>query len=70
MMDLDPNLLAQFSTAFFSSAEALDKALGIDTIVPGSLIDSYIFDPCGYSANGIIKVLFLTTQHGSNIVNL
>ena len=58
MMDLDSKLLSRFSTASFDSAQALDKAMGIDTIIPGTLIDSFIFDPCGYSANGIIKVFF------------
>ena len=57
MMEFDPKLLAQFSTASFPSAEALDKAMGIDTIIPGSLLDSHVFDPCGYSANAIIKVI-------------
>ncbi len=57
MIDLDPKLLAQFSTASFCSAQELDQTMGIDTIIPGTIIDSYLFDPCGYSANGIIKVL-------------
>lgn len=27
---------------------------GIDTILPKSVIDDYLFEPCGYSANGIM----------------
>ena len=57
MMNLDPKLLSQFSKLSFDSAEELDKALGIDMLIPGSKIDSHLFDPCGYSLNGIITVI-------------
>ena len=57
MVDLDPKVLSQFSTASFNSAQDLDKAMGIDAIIPDTIIDSYLFHPCGYSANGIIKVV-------------
>ena len=28
---------------------------GIDLIFPGMKIDDYLFDPCGYSMNGILQ---------------
>ena len=27
---------------------------GIDKILPGTIIDDYLFEPCGYSMNGIL----------------
>ena len=29
---------------------------GIDQIIPGAILDSKIFEPCGFSVNAIIKV--------------
>lgn len=29
---------------------------GIHLILPGMVIDDYLFDPCGYSMNGVSKV--------------
>lgn len=28
---------------------------GIDKIIPGMVIDDFLFDPCGYSMNGVGK---------------
>lgn len=28
---------------------------GIDKILPGMVIDDFLFDPCGYSMNGVAK---------------
>lgn len=28
---------------------------GIDKIIPGMVIDDFLFDPCGYSMNGVAK---------------
>ena len=81
MLDLDPDVVSQFSVQESISAEELTKvvcrafilrlgsiffecvflpfdvqSVGISALFPESLLDSYIFDPCGYSLNGIIGV--------------
>lgn len=38
----------------FSISVKLKKS-GIDLILPCMIIDDYLFDPCGYSMNGICK---------------
>lgn len=58
MTDLEPNFMALFSTEVYSSPEELVKDLGLMDIIPGSVIDSKIFEPCGYSLNAIVKVIF------------
>ena len=36
------------------------QASGIDLIFPGATLDHAVFDPCGYSANGLIfQVIFV-----------
>lgn len=35
---------------------------GIDKIIPGMVIDDYLFDPCGYSMNGVAKDVSTTLQ--------
>lgn len=37
-----------------NAAEATQKS-GIDKILPNVTIDDYLFDPCGYSMNGVLK---------------
>lgn len=32
-----------------------EQKSGIDKILPCMKIDDYLFDPCGYSMNGILK---------------
>ena len=31
------------------------QASGLDTLIPGLLIDDYLFEPCGYSMNGLSR---------------
>ena len=56
MTDLDPKIMALFSTQAYSSSEKLTKDMGILDLIPGSIVDSKIFEPCGYSLNGIVEV--------------
>ncbi|KAI8368006.1 adenosylmethionine decarboxylase [Choanephora cucurbitarum] len=38
----------------------LDKQTGIDQLYPSAQIDSYLFEPCGYSSNGLWKDRYFT----------
>ena len=42
-----------------SGSEAT-RVSGIDKLLPGSLIDSHLFSPCGYSCNGMFDTTILT----------
>ena len=54
MTGLCPVKAAQFvrGSGFVSSA-AVTAASGIRALLPGADIDDYVFDPCGYSMNGM-----------------
>ena len=56
MTDLDPKFMALFSTQAYSSSEELTRDVGLLDLIPGCVLDSKIFEPCGYSLNAIIKV--------------
>lgn len=61
MTELDPAAAAQFfrSDAFVSSA-ATTSVSGIRALVSDALVDDYVFEPCGYSMNGILGGAFMT----------
>lgn len=54
MHDIDKTILKRFYRGddFVSSRQMTIKA-GIDTLIPGSVIDEFAFEPCGYSMNGL-----------------
>jgi S-adenosylmethionine decarboxylase len=52
MTELDKKVMHQFFKGDFSSNEVTISS-GISDIMPGQKIDSYLFDPCGYSMNSI-----------------
>lgn len=53
MTELDPKVMEIFTKdVCMTGPEATEKS-GIDKILPGMKIDDYLFDPCGYSMNGI-----------------
>lgn len=60
MNDLDPSILKKYCKGYYSDAKELTKKQGIADLVPGSTIDDVIFEPCGYSANGILKDSYIT----------
>lgn len=63
MSHLDPTTMAQFyKTDKFVSAKHTTVTSGIADIIPGSTIDEFQFDPCGYSMNGL-KDDFYSTIH-------
>lgn len=49
-----------FRTDKFVSAAQTTKDTGIIYLKPGAIIDDYVFDPCGYSMNGIDRSGFIT----------
>ena len=42
------------------SAAATTAASGIGALLPGAAIDDYVFEPCGYSMNGVDGAAFTT----------
>lgn len=55
MSDLDPAVMDIFTRANSKTASDATRASGIDKLIPGMVIDDYLFDPCGYSMNGVAK---------------
>lgn len=60
MNDLDPSILKQYYKGYYRDAKELTNKVGIADLIPGTAIDDCIFDPCGYSANGILKDSYFT----------
>lgn len=44
----------------FVSSEQTTRNTGIVHLKPGALLDDYVFEPCGYSMNGILGTGFIT----------
>lgn len=61
MTDLDEVACQNFfrTDKFVSSAQTT-KDTGIALLLPNALIDDYVFEPCGYSMNGIYQHQFIT----------
>ncbi|XP_026741946.1 S-adenosylmethionine decarboxylase proenzyme [Trichoplusia ni] len=55
MSDLDPAVMDIFTRQYSADAAQATKESGIDKIIPGMVIDDFLFDPCGYSMNGVAK---------------
>jgi S-adenosylmethionine decarboxylase len=61
MFDLDPTVMKQFfKDKDFVSSKKTTISSGISKLIPGSIIDSYQFDPCGYSMNGLLENAYWT----------
>ncbi|XP_032232469.2 S-adenosylmethionine decarboxylase proenzyme isoform X2 [Nematostella vectensis] len=56
MQDLDPNVMKAFYTGQYANVSEVTKATGIADFIPGAIIDDFLFDPCGYSMNGLFGV--------------
>lgn len=54
MLDLDREVMNKFYKSTYSDAEEVTKVTGISDFLPGAVIDAALFDPCGYSANGLL----------------
>nr|XP_057923091.1 S-adenosylmethionine decarboxylase proenzyme isoform X1 [Doryrhamphus excisus] len=53
MSDLDPAIMDQFYMKDGVSASDVTRMSGICDLIPGSVIDATMFNPCGYSMNGM-----------------
>jgi len=61
MVDLDRQAMTQFYKGdHFISTEHTTNESGISSILPGSDIDAHMFDPCGYSMNGLLNEAYST----------
>jgi len=63
MTKLDPNVMKIFTKQVSADSEDATKKSGIDTIYPNAVLDAYLFDPCGYSVNGILPKGHYFTIH-------
>uniref|UniRef100_A0A4W3K398 adenosylmethionine decarboxylase n=1 Tax=Callorhinchus milii TaxID=7868 RepID=A0A4W3K398_CALMI len=53
MKQLDPDVMTQFFLKDGVIADDVTQMSGICNLIPGSVIDATMFDPCGYSMNGL-----------------
>ncbi|XP_066159257.1 S-adenosylmethionine decarboxylase proenzyme isoform X2 [Euwallacea fornicatus] len=63
MTDLDPEIMSIFTKEECLNGTEATKKSGIDKIIPNMTIDDYLFEPCGYSMNGISKNGYYMTIH-------
>jgi len=55
MTDINKDVMAMFYQSYGLNADQLTKKTGIADLIPGALLDSFLFEPCGYSMNGILS---------------
>ncbi|XP_021920742.1 S-adenosylmethionine decarboxylase proenzyme [Zootermopsis nevadensis] len=55
MSDLDLEVMSIFTREESSSAAEATQKSGIEKLIPNMKIDDFLFEPCGYSMNGISK---------------
>ncbi len=63
MYDIDPAVADMFQADYKGSkltATDVTKLTGIGTLMPGSVIQDYLFEPCGYSMNGLLFEAYWT----------
>lgn len=63
MQELDPKIMKIFTKEVCSTAKEATQKSGIDKLLPGVVIDDYLFEPCGYSMNGLFKGGYYVTIH-------
>lgn len=62
MTHLDPEVMALFTRDVCSSADEATQKSGIDKLIPNMVIDDFLFEPCGYSMNGVSKNVSILTR--------
>lgn len=63
MQDLDQKVMSIFTREGSSNARDATQKSGIDRLYPTATLDEYLFTPCGYSVNGILKGGYYFTIH-------
>jgi S-adenosylmethionine decarboxylase len=63
MTKLDRDVMKIFTQEFSASTDEATKQSKIDTIFPNAILDSYLFEPCGYSVNAILPKGHYFTIH-------
>jgi S-adenosylmethionine decarboxylase len=46
--------MKMFTQSYGLNAEQLTQKTGIADLLPGAVLDAFLFEPCGYSMNGIL----------------
>jgi S-adenosylmethionine decarboxylase len=60
MTGLDPEAVKPFFKIHSASAKEATQRSGIGNLVEGAVCDDYLFDPCGYSVNGLLDDGYFT----------
>lgn len=63
MMKVDPEVMDMFTQAYGLTAKQLTLKSGIADILPGAVIDDWLFEPCGYSMNALLPDGIYFTIH-------
>ncbi|KAK8757855.1 hypothetical protein V5799_004513 [Amblyomma americanum] len=70
MQDLDQGVMSIFTQEGSASARDATQKSGIDRLYPTATLDEFLFSPCGYSVNGILKGQYLLLSERSLFYNL
>jgi len=60
MTDLDEEVMQKFYKKPGVTAKSAAKSTGLAELFPEAMIDDYLFDPCGYSLNGLLGEGYFT----------
>jgi len=63
MWDMCPEKMKIFTKEICTNGQEASKKSGIIDIIPGIRIDDFLFEPCGYSMNGILPGGYYITIH-------
>ncbi|BFZ09341.1 hypothetical protein BsWGS_12380 [Bradybaena similaris] len=63
MWELCPDKMKIFTREICSDGKEATQKSGICDIIPGIKIDDYLFEPCGYSMNGLLPGGYYITIH-------
>lgn len=70
MQNLDQKVMKLFTREVCSGAKEATIKSGIDKIIPNTIIDDFMFEPCGYSMNGLIKGVQRNCKKKKNSISI